>query len=728
LGEESVIMKTSIRTLIVAAACGAAWIASTKVQVRAAGTNWYASPNGTGTGTVSNPMSLSQALSSTGPAQPGDTIWLRGGTYLGAFNSQLTGTATAPIVVRGYPGERATLDANSAAARSAGSLLAINGAHVVFRDFEVTSSDAGRTDQNVGYGNFPSGIDINQSQDIKLVNLVIHDLVGKGIGAWSENTSAEIVGCLIYYNGLSDHDHGIYVQNQNGTKRIADNIIFDQASHGIHGYGSTDAYLNNITIEGNTAFNNGYLIQQSSRNILIGGGSLAQNPIVKANYTYFSDAKGNSNIGYSAGATNAIVQDNYWIAGNAAVRLINLDANSTVTGNFFSGPLDPADTATRWPSNTFTSRKPTTGETAFVRPNPYEAGRANITVYNWSQASSVAVNLSGAGLAGGDTFEIRDAMNFYGSPVVTGVYTGDTVNIPMTGLTAAVPVGQSLIAPRHPAPAFGAFVLLKTGSQPAGDDSGGSDTTAAAVSLTSPTSGQTVSGAITVAASATDSVAAVQFQVDGVDVDAAVTTAPYTLSWDTTRVADGLHVISAVARDTVGDQTTSPGVTVSVNNSVGVTSGETAQVIVEAESAVLIWPFTTSNSPASSGNYYISTPTSDAGAAILTFTVPYTGTYVVWARVVGNDDTHDSFVVRIDGGDSDIFDVAENKWSPDWQWSVICGRGSGGPASISPRTFELSAGTHTLTFEGREQDTLLDEILVTNNLEFRPSSANPIDP
>src|SRR5262249_40447354 len=44
---------------------------------------------------------------------PGDTIWLRGGTYVGVFSSVLTGTAAAPIQLRAYPGERATLDGSA---------------------------------------------------------------------------------------------------------------------------------------------------------------------------------------------------------------------------------------------------------------------------------------------------------------------------------------------------------------------------------------------------------------------------------------------------------------------------------------------------------------------------------------------------------------------------------------------------------------------------------------
>jgi hypothetical protein len=719
---------TRTRTLVTLAVCVAALMESTGVKTQAAANNWYVSAAGTGTGTQASPMSLAKALASTSPAQPGDTIWLRGGTYLGAFSSQLTGTAAAPIVVRGYPGERVTLDANTAAARAAGSLLAVGGAHVVFRDFEVTSSDTGRTDQNVGWGNFPSGIDINASTDIKLVNLVIHDLVGKGVGAWTENTDAEIYGCLIYYNGMSDHDHGIYLQNQTGRKRVADNILFDQASHGIHGYGSSDAYLDNITLEGNTVFENGGLLGQSARNILLGGGRVAQNPVVRANHTYLRGSLGNSNVGYTAGTANAVVQDNYWVAGNAAVRF-NLDAGAVVTGNFFAGPLDPSDTATRWPSNTFAAAKPTTGQTVFVRPNQYEAGRATVTIYNWSKASTVAVSLTNTGLVPGDSFEIRDAMNFYGAPVAAGLYTGAPVSIPMTGLTAALPVGSSLTPPPHTAPAFGAFLVLKTAAGGGTGGVGGADNTPPNITITSPTAGQTITGTATLAALASDDtqVTGVQFLVDGTNVGGEDTTVPYAFSWNTTGAVNGTHSVTAIARDTAGNQATSAAVAVAVNNASSPPPSSAVRVVVQAESASLTSPFGRHKESAASDGQYISTHTTNAGSATISFTIPTADTYVVWARVLGRDDSHDSFFVLADGQGRDVFDVAEGKWSASWQWSVINGRSTGGPASISPRTFMFSKGTHTLTFEGREADTWLDEILITNDLNAAPENAGAID-
>jgi hypothetical protein len=94
------------------------------------------------------------------------------------------------------------------------------------------------------------------------------------------------------------------------------------------------------------------------------------------------------------------------------------------------------------------------------------------------------------------------------------------------------------------------------------------DTTAPTVSITSPSNNNTVHGTITITANASDNVgiAGVQFRVDGVNVGAEDTTAPYSVSWDTTTVSNGRHVLTAVARDAAGNTRTSNNVTARVSN------------------------------------------------------------------------------------------------------------------------------------------------------------------
>jgi hypothetical protein len=95
-----------------------------------------------------------------------------------------------------------------------------------------------------------------------------------------------------------------------------------------------------------------------------------------------------------------------------------------------------------------------------------------------------------------------------------------------------------------------------------------SDTTPPTVSLTSPAAGATVSGTITVTATASDNVgvAGVQFLLDGAALGAEDTTSPYSVSWNTTTAVNGSHTLSVRARDVAGNQTTTATVAVTVNN------------------------------------------------------------------------------------------------------------------------------------------------------------------
>jgi hypothetical protein len=698
------------------------------IAVTAASANaaeWYVTANGSdsGAGTQASPMSLTKALSSSSPARAGDTIWLRGGTYNSSYTSNLNGTASAPITVRAYPGERVVLNANNNAARSADVVLSIFGSNTYFWGFEIMSTDPFRPTTDGAHG--PNGIYVNTSTNIRLINLIIHDLPGQGVGMWTENTGAEMYGCLVYNVGSNHWDHGIYLQNNTGSKKVVDNIVVNAASHGIHAYGSSDAFLNNITLDGNTIYESGILGGSPERNILLGGLTVAQNPVVTNNYTYYRGTSGgNSNIGYSAGTSNAQVKNNVWVAGNAAVRL--MFSGQTVTGNSFIGPLDPSDTMSRWPSNTASGSRPTTGNQIFVRKNTYEPGRAHITIYNWAKAASVAVPLAQAGLNTGDAFEIRDAMNYFGAPVATGTFDGsNSVSIPMNNLVPAAPLGSGLTYPVHTAPQFGAFVLVRTSAGSGGGGTtpppptGGGDTTAPTVSITAPTGGATVSGTVTLSANAADNVgvAGVQFQVDGANAGGEVTSAPYTLAWNSGAVASGAHTVTAIARDAAGNRTTSGAVSVTVASAPAPPTN--VRIVVEAESANhLRNPMVA----ASQGETrYITNTSANAGYARYNVNIPKNGTYVIWGRVQASSDSADSFYVSIDGGTKDIYDVAEGKWSAAWQWTVVNGRGaSGGPGAITPRKFTLTAGWHELLLDGREAGSRLDRILITDDLSYVP--------
>ena len=94
------------------------------------------------------------------------------------------------------------------------------------------------------------------------------------------------------------------------------------------------------------------------------------------------------------------------------------------------------------------------------------------------------------------------------------------------------------------------------------------DTTPPSVSISAPAAGATVSSTVTVVGTASDNVgvAGVQFKLDGANLGAEVTAAPFQVAWDTTTAHNGSHTLSAVARDAAGNSSTAAAVTVTVTN------------------------------------------------------------------------------------------------------------------------------------------------------------------
>jgi hypothetical protein len=94
------------------------------------------------------------------------------------------------------------------------------------------------------------------------------------------------------------------------------------------------------------------------------------------------------------------------------------------------------------------------------------------------------------------------------------------------------------------------------------------DTLAPDVAVSSPVDAAVVSGNVTLSANASDNVGVVglQFEVDGVNIGAELTSGAFQYTWDSVSVANGLHVVTAVARDAAGNQRTASVHTVVVAN------------------------------------------------------------------------------------------------------------------------------------------------------------------
>jgi hypothetical protein len=600
--------------------------------------DWYVSPTGSasGNGSVNSPWDLHTGMQASSIVKPGDTIWVRGGTYSysspSMFQVNLTGTAAAPIIIRHYPSEWAIIDLRNngdefvmdhrgrvLGTDSSGNPVTAwnNSDYVWLWGLEITATGIPRSTSNSGSFGIGSIVDVAiYGVGVKIINCYIHDM--HGVGFWSTSTGAEINGTLIGNMGWNapdrGHGHNLYVQNDGSgsTKQIKDVFLYNSFDIGMQWYGTGAALIQNITADGVTIVNSGAPIGQGTGQLVIaGGGASKRNLTYNNGWSFVSPVFSNafSEIGWVFDGINQNVdiEGNFW--GNTLL-LEHWNQltfrNNTVKGGITLENYDgtsPAQSTAGWAldSNTYgagttftlgsshldangspvtSDNRPSFSQWAaslpgqelhsaanavlpqkvVIRPNTYEPGRANVIIYNPQSSPTVAVDLSQiGGLKTGDAWELRDALNFRGNPVLSGIYSSSNpiIQVPMTGLTAAQVAGWGGSVP-HTAPLFGEFVVLASVMP---------DSTAPAVSLTAPAAGS-VSGTVTVSATATDNVgvAGVQFQLDGVTLGAEDTVTPYSISWDTTTATTGNHSLTAVARDAAGNKTVSAPVAVTVTN------------------------------------------------------------------------------------------------------------------------------------------------------------------
>jgi hypothetical protein len=435
-------------------------------------------PYGTssGTGTTDAPWDLATALAGGHgtQVQPGDTVWIRGGTYVGSFQTSLAGTPGAPIYFRQYPGERATIDGS----------LAAEGSDLVFWGFEIMQSRPTVIVDRVLEANTING---------KFINLVLHDAGFSGVSMGADKgAGVELYGSIVYNNGFRDNiDHGIYAHNATtGTKYITDNVLFNNFARGIQVYEGSATELHDYQVVGNICFNNGTIATGSSEvNLLMSAPAVLTGLVAKSNLLYYSPGTdgvqlrlGNYDPSDSALYNKDIdVEDTYAVGGSVGLEMQYQWASAIIRNNTFvgngatevvrtGGPTpgiydwagntyyrDPAAAAWEQAGTTypFDAWKTATGLGAtdvatsgappatqvFVRPNKYEAGRAFVAIYNFAHQNPVSVDLSGV-LSPGAHYEIRNVQNVYGTAVASGTYGGGTVAFPMNGVSPPKPIGR----------------------------------------------------------------------------------------------------------------------------------------------------------------------------------------------------------------------------------------------------------------------------------------------
>jgi hypothetical protein len=453
--------------------------------------NFYVSPSGSaaGSGSITSPWDIYTAFNTqASTVRPGDTVWLRGGTYgtggSTVIYSKLTGTASLPVYVRQYPAERATIDGG----------LGIEGNYAWYWGFEIANLSWSFPRTTSQSGSFPDGkpsdgVFFNQGvTGCKLINLIVHD-AADGIADQQEASATEEYGTLTYNNGWTapdrGHGHGIYLQNGSSVpKLITNNITYNSFDLGIQAYGTSAGPVAYLTLDGNVAFNSGLPAGHRVDNILFQGGGTEQGIKVLNGVFYNPLDAAAANTGYNEFDGTGIdltLQNNYWI-GATPTSYVTLQLRNwqtlTFTGNTVVGPLSLSSVSSNnWSGNFYYNSAPPagldsaspvynhnpTGVKTIVQPNKYEPGRANIIVLNWDKNPTVSVNIAASGLQAGTQFEVLDSQNFWGTPVLTGTYDGvSPIVLPMNLTQVSQMVGFP--TPAHTSAEFNAFILLPLGT------------------------------------------------------------------------------------------------------------------------------------------------------------------------------------------------------------------------------------------------------------------------
>jgi hypothetical protein len=256
-------------------------------QLKAA--DWVVSMNGNSgnPGTLSAPWEINYSFNggAGGAIHPGDTVWIRGGTYSATGDTNYwglwgygfpSGTPSSPIIYRNYNNERVILDG--------GMNLTEYYTNVWFWGLEFTDNDppidvtlhrdSGFPAQNDYLGNYSlsisnfgiplklSGVSLNGDGD-NLINCIVHDNYASSVMGEHGSQSAHYYGTLFLYNGRNAIDlssgNGLYNQSDLGHSSVSNCIVYGAFLNGSQLYSaSADVPLWNFTYANTIFYQNGF--------------------------------------------------------------------------------------------------------------------------------------------------------------------------------------------------------------------------------------------------------------------------------------------------------------------------------------------------------------------------------------------------------------------------------------------------------------------------------------
>ncbi len=315
----------------------------------------YASPTGTGNGSIDNPYDLQTAFNGL---VEGDVLFLRGGNYdiptIGLRINSKAGTAQHPIIIESYPGEVAILDGKNRVPQdiidgtyptsfSGGLQLNAYTSYIYFRKLKITGMSyialhfGGNNCKLQGcevYNNFGAGVHL--SDDVKGYTVPY-------VGGWhsiEDNLIHDNSDAGIEFGSYNDGDNADGISISSGQSNyVGHNTVYHNSDDAMDSWKSNDALF-----EYNVAHSNGLGGRGNGNGIKMGGDAapadgnglrcVSQKNIVYGNRANAFDSSG--------GIDNQVLYNTSW--GNQWFKAnFNSDRGSIVSYNisYEDGGIDP---------------------------------------------------------------------------------------------------------------------------------------------------------------------------------------------------------------------------------------------------------------------------------------------------------------------------------------------------------------------------------------------------
>jgi hypothetical protein len=451
------------------------------------GAEYYVSPLGSdaNAGTYSQPWAASKIFQNKAcdtaentAVAPGDTVWFAAGAYLlaGAACVDVRGTAEAGIVLKAIPGAVVTVTPPKL------SKIQVIGTYLDIIGIHFTHAISPRWN-NLPGSNPPTrtasilstvAVGARTPSHIRFINCKVYDTY-LGIGSSSSSDqNITSYGTIQFSLGENSPDrlHGghHYVQNQTGTETYEQLVdVLSVGSFDTQHYGSSSAYLNDVTYKDSIFFNSG--------GWYIEGGQSTGTANIAVSGNLFAGVKPTFKAGESPGIIDSVITNNYSVDGFSGFA-----QSSTISGNVtgngghnwatISNSLTFATNTTAHSDGYCMGYKSDAESSAFywvrtynlwadwlargydtdstctddlpaanwvkVVANAHEAGRGNVGIYNWAGATTQSVTVSSF-LDDGERWEAIDLWTPLSPAVASGTVSSGAITLPLTGTDVYAP-------------------------------------------------------------------------------------------------------------------------------------------------------------------------------------------------------------------------------------------------------------------------------------------------